>query len=165
MRVKPLEFRRYVIHFQRYRALPVYSPPFWISLVSRRRAMTADIEQCCWFTLYSNLVKNVGIAEEFVTASSRQSALFHATSTILAAILKSGSVTWRINITHFTEKSIPHQTLFTACWYLLPFVSNISLSTLVGYSPPPPVAGLRCQKSVASTRVKYMLNEQTNLYC
>jgi hypothetical protein len=88
-----------------------------MSLIDRRRAMTADIEQCCQFTVYSSLVENVGTAGGIllVTAGFRHSALLHDLTTILAAILKFGSVTRRIQITHFMEKSMTHQILFTAC--------------------------------------------------
>jgi hypothetical protein len=58
--------------------------------------MTVDTEHCYKFNVYSILVENVlGIAAEasLVTANLRHSALFHASATILAAILKSGSVT------------------------------------------------------------------------
>jgi hypothetical protein len=57
--------------------------------------MTADIEQCCQFTVYSILVENVGITDGIllVTGSFRHSALFQASATTLAAILKSGSIT------------------------------------------------------------------------
>jgi hypothetical protein len=53
--------------------------------------MTAEIEQCCQFTVQSILVENGSLADEIllVTASFRHSALFHASATIL----KSGSVT------------------------------------------------------------------------
>jgi hypothetical protein len=37
----PLEFRRYVIPLLTYSVLPVWCPPFWISLVGRRWAMSA----------------------------------------------------------------------------------------------------------------------------
>jgi hypothetical protein len=79
--------------------------------------MTADIEQCCQFTVYLILVENVGIADGIlhVTASFRHSALFHASATILAVILKSENVTGQIRITHFMEKSISRQILVTAC--------------------------------------------------
>jgi hypothetical protein len=57
--------------------------------------MTTDIEQCCQFTINSSLPENVGIAYLIllVTAGFRHSALFHDSATMLAAMLKYGSVT------------------------------------------------------------------------
>jgi hypothetical protein len=57
--------------------------------------MTADIEQCCQFTVLSILVENEGIADGILllTANFRHSALLLAPATIMAAILKAGSVT------------------------------------------------------------------------
>jgi hypothetical protein len=57
--------------------------------------MTADIEQCWQFAIYSSLVENVGIADRILLATTgfRHSALFPDSATILAVILKFGSVT------------------------------------------------------------------------
>ena len=83
---------------------------------------------------------------QFSNANFRQSTSFYYFSAILAAILDSGSVTWPRQNSHFIDKSMLHQMLFTARRYLSPFASYMTLYALGGNFTPPPLPGRVAKK-------------------